>query len=126
MHALTGAGVRVYTLSYDEPDALKDFVEARGITFTLLSDPDSKVIQQFGILNTLIAEDDHPWFGIPYPGAYVIDAEGLITHKFFDNNLAVRAGPEQLLRAVRGESSHPVPSIEPQTDEFGLYLPHRE
>ena len=54
-------------------------------------------------MNTLIEENDHPWFGIPYPGTYVINPEGTITHKFFDNNLAVRAGPEQLLRAARGE-----------------------
>jgi len=79
-------------------------VNSFGITYQFLSDPDSEVIRQFGILNTLIAEDDHPWFGIPYPGTYVLDADGVITHKFFDHNLAVRVGPEQLLRAVRGES----------------------
>lgn len=104
MDEFDAAGIDVYALSYDEPDALKDFSDAHGITYTLLSDPDSDVIRSFGILNTLIAEDDHPWFGIPYPGTYVVDASGLITHKFFDNNLAVRAGPEQLLRAVMGDS----------------------
>lgn len=62
------------------------------------------MIRQFGILNTLIKEDDHPWFGIPFPGTYVINAEGVITHKFFENNLALRASPEQLLRAVRGKT----------------------
>lgn len=97
------AGIRVYALSYDEADALADFRNAHGITYTLLSDPDSKVIRAYGILNTLIDPEDHPWFGIPYPGTYVIDSQGAVTHKFFDSNLAVRAGPEQLLRAVRGE-----------------------
>ncbi len=103
MPQFEAAGVRVYALSYDEADALRDFRDAHGITYTLLSDPDSEVIRSFGILNTLIAEDDHPWYGIPYPGTYLIDAEGQITHKFFDSNLAVRAGPEQLLRALGGE-----------------------
>lgn len=96
------AGIAVYALSYDEPDALLDFGDAHGITYTLLSDPDSEVIKSFGILNTLIDETDHPWYGIPYPGAYVMDASGAITQKFFDSNLAVRAGPEQLLRAATG------------------------
>ena len=32
------AGIAVYALSYDEPDALQDFRDARNITFTLLSD----------------------------------------------------------------------------------------
>ncbi len=104
MQELADAGARVYALSYDEADALKDFQQAYGTTYKLLSDPDSMVIRHFGLLNTLIAEDDHPWFGIPYPGTYVLDAEGVITHKFFENNLAVRVGPEQLVRAVCGES----------------------
>ncbi len=98
------AGIAVYALSYDEADALRDFRDAHGITYTLLSDPDSDIIRSFGILNTLIDPADHPWFGIPYPGAYVVNPQGAITHKFFDNNLAVRVGPEQLLRAAQGES----------------------
>jgi hypothetical protein len=103
MDQFDAAGVAVYALSYDEADALSDFAAAHGITYTLLSDPDSKVIEDYGILNTLIDPDDHPWYGIPYPGTYVTNAEGTITHKFFDSNLAVRAGPEQLLDAVRGQ-----------------------
>ena len=48
--------------------------------------------------------DDHPWYGIPFPGTYVIDAEGSITAKFFESNLAIRANGDQLLRAAKGES----------------------
>ena len=105
MPAFEAAGVRVYALSYDEPDALRDFAEAYGITYPLLSDPDSQVIREYGILNTLIPEDDHPWFGIPFPGSYVTDTGGRITHKFFENNLAMRVGPEQLLHAANGDSA---------------------
>ncbi len=104
MSAFDALGVRVLALSYDEPDALKDFQDAYGIAYTLLSDPDSAVIRDYGILNTLIAEDDHPWFGIPFPGTYVADGQGRITHKFFENNLVLRVGPEELLRAVNGDA----------------------
>ncbi len=104
MAEFDAAGIGVYALSYDEADALRDFRDAHGITYNLLSDPDSVVISQFGILNTLIDADDHPWYGIPYPGTYVFSGDGTITHKFFENNLAVRAGPEQLLRAAQGRS----------------------
>ena len=100
MKYFDAADIAVYALSYDEADALRDFRDAHGITYTLLSDPDSDVIRSFGILNTLIDTTDHPWYGIPYPGTYVVNPEGTITHKFFDNNLAVRAGREQLLRAA--------------------------
>ena len=108
MQEFAAAGVAVYALSYDEPDALTDFAKAHKITYTLVPDPKSDVIRSFGILNTLIEPHDKPWYGIPYPGTYVINAEGSITHKFFDNNLAVRAGPEQLLRAIQGQ-----PLLEP-------------
>jgi hypothetical protein len=91
-------------ISYDEPDALAEFAECFGITYPMLSDPDSEIIREFEILNTLIAEDDHPWFGIPFPGVYVTDAGGRITAKFFENHLALRPGVDQLLRAVKGET----------------------
>ena len=104
MPALTAAGVQLYALSYDEQEPLRDFAAAHDITYRFLSDPNSEVIRAFGILNTIIPEADHPWFGIPYPGTYVMDAAGLITHKFFENNLAVRVGPGQLVRAAQGLS----------------------
>jgi len=69
----------------------------------MLSDPDSLVIKQFGILNTLINEDDHPWFGIPFPGVYITDVDGVIQSKFFEHSLALRPGTDQLVRAVAGE-----------------------
>lgn len=102
MEAYRAAGVLLYALSYDEPDALADYAQAHDTTFTMLSDPDSEVIRSFGILNTLIPPDDHPWYGLPFPGSYVIDADGVIVAKFFEHNFAVRSGPEQLLAAALG------------------------
>lgn len=90
-------------ISYDEPAALRAFGEEHGIRFPLLSDPDSDVIRRFGILNTLVPEDDHPWFGIPFPGAYAIDGGGTIVAKFFENNLMVRPTVHQLVRAATGD-----------------------
>ncbi len=90
-------------MSYDEPDALEAYAAEYGVTFPLLSDPDSEIIERFGILNTLVEADDHPWYGIPFPGSYVIDADGIITAKFFEANLAFRANADELLRAAKGE-----------------------
>tara|TARA_A100001037_G_scaffold166237_1_gene149533 strand:- start:157 stop:1020 length:864 start_codon:yes stop_codon:yes gene_type:complete len=112
MKHFDAAGIAVYALSYDEAEALRDFRDAHGITYTLLSDPDSDVIRTFGILNTLIDPADHPWYGIPFPGTYAIGHDGTITHKFFDSSQLVRAGPEQLLRAAQGQ-----PMVEPSTPE---------
>ena len=103
MDAYREAGVRLYALSYDEPDALADYAAAHNITFTMLSDTDSEVIGSFGILNTLIPPDDHPWYGLPFPGSYVVSADGIIVAKFFEHNFAVRSGPEQMLAAALGQ-----------------------
>jgi DsbC/DsbD-like thiol-disulfide interchange protein len=73
------------------------------VSFPLLSDPESEIIERFGILNTLVETDDHPWFGIPFPGTYVVNADGIITAKFFESNLALRANSDQLRRAALGE-----------------------
>lgn len=90
-------------LSSDELDTLADYADEHGVRFPLLSDPDSEIIERFGILNTLIEADDHPWYGIPFPGTYVIDANGVIIAKFFEPNLALRASADQLRRAAIGK-----------------------
>jgi hypothetical protein len=102
MSAFRDAGVNLYALSYDEPDAIADYAKASDVTFTMLSDPDSEMIRKFGILNATIPVDDHPWYGIPFPGVYAIDSDGVIVAKFFEHNFAVRTGPEQLLAAALG------------------------
>ena len=43
-------------ISYDSEAVLADFSERRGITLPLLADDDSKVITEFGILNTVALE----------------------------------------------------------------------
>lgn len=113
MDAYRAAGVKLYAVSYDEPDALTDYADAHDVTFTMLSDPDSEVIEAFGILNTLIPPDDHPWYGIPFPGAYVVDADGIIVAKFFEHNFAVRPGPEQMLAAALGQAFEVAPAEGP-------------
>ena len=77
------AGVRLYAISYDDPEALADFAAAHGIEYPLLADPEAEVIRSFGILNTLIPPEEAEYFGIPFPGAYVTDHQGIVVAKFF-------------------------------------------
>ena len=68
---------------------MERFSKKYGITFDLLSDRRSVVIRQFGILNTVIDPDDPragPFYGIPYPGTYVVDEAGVVTEKFFNRH----------------------------------------
>lgn len=106
----------MFALSYDEQDALAAYADEYGVTFPLLSDPKSEIIESFGILNTLIDADDHPWYGIPFPGTYVIDADGIIIAKFFESNMAIRANADQLRRAAIGEEVTIEPLSEPPSE----------
>ena len=72
--------INPFAVSYDSPDVLREFTRKHGITYPLLSDVDSSVIQQFGILNTHIPRD-HEWYGVPYLGTYMLGPDGLVFEK---------------------------------------------
>lgn len=78
-------GLRVAALSYDSPALLADFARRRGITYPLLADSGSRVIRAFNLLNENFPKD-HPWFGVPFPGTFIIDGKGVITAKYFESD----------------------------------------
>ena len=84
----------MYAISYDDSEALIEFAEKQGIQFPLLSDIDSKVIRQFGILNEQVTRNDALLYGIPYPGVYVTDEGGVLVAKFFHDSYKKRESPE--------------------------------
>ncbi|MDA2932837.1 redoxin domain-containing protein [Acidobacteria bacterium AH-259-D05] len=96
------------TISYDSSEILADFAQRHGITYTMLSDPDSATIKRYGILNTVVDEalgpnGDDPevladlemyvtvtqagerFRGIAYPGTFMLDPEGIVTARFFED-----------------------------------------
>ena len=100
--AFEAAGIKLYAISYDECDALDEFAHVRGIKYTLLSDPESAVVERFGILNTLLTPSDVPFYGVPFPGIYVLDEAGVVRHKFFGRHVSVRESAETVLDAALG------------------------
>ncbi|HEV2521551.1 MAG TPA: redoxin domain-containing protein [Candidatus Acidoferrales bacterium] len=74
-------GIKLAGVSYDSVEILKYFSDRRKIEFSLLSDPDSKVIRMYQVLNT---EAVGPNAGMARPGYYYIDPEGMIREKFFE------------------------------------------
>ena len=81
--------------------ALAAFAQQHGITYPLLSDVDSTVIRAFGLLNTLIREDE-PEYGIPYPGSYLVGRDGRVVDKVFHREYQVRDTPATVLRTGFG------------------------
>ena len=82
MKTFEQSGIKVFAISYDGQDVLRTFAAKHGINYHLLSDEGSRVIRDFGILNTDTAED-HENFGIPRPGSYLVGEDGIVFEKTF-------------------------------------------
>ena len=67
-----------------------------GFRYPLLSDPDSKIIREFGIFNRKVPRK-HSWYGICYPGTFIVDASGVVQSKFFENHHMQRVTAESIL-----------------------------
>ncbi|GAA2100953.1 MULTISPECIES: thioredoxin-dependent thiol peroxidase [Brevibacterium] len=76
LDALAAQGIRVLGVSPDEPAKLKKFQERDGLTFTLLSDPEKKVLTEWG------AYGEKKNYGKVVQGVIrstvVVDAEGVV------------------------------------------------
>jgi hypothetical protein len=84
------------SISYDSPAVLARFASAHQITFPLLSDKGSVVIRRYGILNTNIPHT-HRFYGIPFPGEYLVAPDGRVTDKVFLSSYEDRATASELL-----------------------------
>ena len=91
---LAAQGIGLAAVFYDPPEAIREFAEARGIEFPVLSDPGSAVIRRYGILNREIDPDaqfgDFRLHGIPYPGTFVLDGAGQVVERFFEQRYQER------------------------------------
>ena len=108
MSRLQADGIELVGISYDSQQTLADFSERNGITFPLLSDVGSATIRRYGILNTVAEEAlgpngadaavladferyvsvtsaDERFRGIPFPGTFVVDPQGQVTSRYFED-----------------------------------------
>lgn len=112
---IQSAGLGLAAISYDSPAVLKAFAARRGITFPLLSDSESKIIRSYGILNTSVAKDSTS-YGIPYPGIYVLDPDGKVKAKYFEEDYRERQTAAAILLREFG--------IEPATPHDSISAKH--
>ena len=99
LNELDGAGIHVVAISYDSVKTLKEFATQAKISFPLLADPESRVIDAYGIRNTDVAKGSGR-DGIPHPGTFLVDSKGIVRAKLF-YSVRVRHTPEELLKASR-------------------------
>lgn len=82
-------GLGLAAVSYDSEAALRNFSSRKNIRFPLLSDTDSKVIREFGLLNEAVAKNTL-FFGIPHPVTYIVDRKGKVKSKYFEDDYRQR------------------------------------
>jgi peroxiredoxin len=98
-HAFEAKGIHVASVTYDSPEVLKAFATRRDIHFTLLSDPDSRTIDAFGVRNP---EETGYKAGVAIPNYYLISPDGVIRNRFVEGTPQQRTTASYLFEAVFG------------------------
>ena len=96
LDAIRKQGLGVAAISYDSVGVLKSFADRQHITYSLLSDQESKVIRAYDILNET-TKPGTPTYGIPYPGVYVVDVHGKVVSKYFEDDYKERVSTADIL-----------------------------
>lgn len=78
-------GLRVVFVSYDPVADQQTFVQIRKIESMLLSDPESEIIDSFGIRNEQHKEG-HYAFGVPHPVVFIVDPDKTIVAKLYETD----------------------------------------
>ena len=86
---LQAMGINVASMTYDPVATLAAAAEGHGLEFPLLFDEDVKHVNAMGLRNTQY-EPGQRAYGIPYPGIFLIDAQGVIRAKFAEEDYKLR------------------------------------
>ncbi len=86
-------------MTYDSVEMLKTVEEDQGIEFTLLHDEAITHVNRLGILNTDY-EPGQRAYGVPYPGIFLLDPDGVIQYKFAEESYRDRPDFANVLEAA--------------------------
>lgn len=92
-------GVNVATMTYDPVATLAEAADEHEVTFPLLFDENVTHVNAMGILNTQY-EPGHRAYGIPYPGIFLLDANGVVRFKFAEEDYRLRPDFSLVLEAA--------------------------
>jgi len=82
-------GYHVAGLSYDSPEILQATTMKRQLKYTLLSDPKSEIIDRYNLRDPQYPPGNRA-YGVPKAIIFVLDAQGVIKAKFFEDNFKYR------------------------------------
>ena len=93
---LESRGIHIAAISVDTPEINRRQRQKLGYTYTFLSDPTADVIRRYDLLH---AGAGPKGTDIERPAEFLIDSSGTIRWVNLTENIAVRARPEQVLKA---------------------------
>ena len=94
------AGVAVAASTYDDVEQNAKFKSSEELTYTLLSDQDSKTVKSLGILNENYEEGSFA-YGVPHPGVILVDADDKVVLKRAEEKYSDRPSMDALLEDVK-------------------------
>ena len=98
LREIEATGVQIVGLSYDAPATSAAAAAKLGLTFPLLSDPGSKVIDAYGIRN---AEAKGKSAGVPHPTLFILDEQGVIRVKLARESYHERPEAAEIIAGVK-------------------------
>ena len=97
--ALAGKGLALAGLSYDKPEILAEFSAAKGISYPLVSDTGSRMIDALGLRDPQYEQGSFA-YGVPRSSVLVLAPDGRVMAKFVDADYRSRQSNEQVLAMV--------------------------
>ena len=82
-------GYRLAGLSYDSPEILQATTAKRNLTYTLLSDPKSEIIDRYHLRDPQYPPGNRA-YGVPRPIIFILDPQGIIKAKLFEESFKNR------------------------------------
>jgi peroxiredoxin len=89
-------GIRIVAISIDTSEINRRHRRKLGFTYTFLSDPNAEVIRRYDLLHGSAGSKGTD---IARPAEFLIDSGGTVRWVNLTESIAVRARPEQVLRA---------------------------
>jgi len=96
--------VKLHAISVDPPDVSNSFAEkiasdGKGkVNFPLLSDPEHKIIDEYGLRDPAYKETK--FYGIPHPAVYVINQTGKVVWAKIESNYRERPANDEIRKAL--------------------------
>jgi peroxiredoxin len=98
LKSIEAEGIQIVGVSYDDTKVLKTFSDHMKIAFPLLSDPGSRTIDAYHIRNKAARGKAE---GVPKPGTFILDRQGIIRAKLFLEGFRERHTTEALIEAAK-------------------------